>query len=156
MIEVNKELKLNNLLSYRRKMTMAEIQNEMKNIDAFLKDKKITKNGPVVTTTFAAEIENGEQLIDMEILLPISEPQKVEEPYRLKSELFITNAVYMKHIGDPNQIINTYNTMNSFITGNNLQPLTTGYNISIKDQTQCKTIEDMEIDVYIGMNPNIL
>lgn len=66
-------------------MSVPETHNQMKKIDLFLKENSITKNGPSVTTTYSAEIVNGEQIIDMEILLPISDPDKVKEPYTLKT-----------------------------------------------------------------------
>ncbi|MBN2617303.1 MAG: hypothetical protein JXR64_03200 [Spirochaetales bacterium] len=46
--------------------------------------------------------------------------------------------------------------MNIYIQVNGLQPITTGYNISVKDHTHGISIDKMEIDIYLGVNPNKL
>ena len=89
----------------------------MQKIGLFLKDKNIGKNGSVVTTTFSIEQNDSEQIIDMEILVPLKEEQTFE---------------------------------------NGLLPITTGYNVNIKELKQGDSMDDMEMDIYIGVNPNIL
>ncbi|WP_187759798.1 hypothetical protein [Thiospirochaeta perfilievii] len=44
--------------------------------------------------------------------------------------------------------------MNTYIQVNGIQPLTSGYNISVKDQPHSISVDEMEIDVCIGVNPN--
>ncbi|QEN03560.1 hypothetical protein EW093_02205 [Thiospirochaeta perfilievii] len=92
----------------------------------------------------------------MEILIPIKHSVKIDNTYLLKKEFHLTNAIFKKHVGNPNLIQNTYNEMNTYIQVNGLQPITSGYNISVKDQTHGISVDEMEIDVYIGVNPNKL
>ncbi len=58
LIEEGKELKMENVLSLRKKMRQADVQQEMLKIGEFLKKNNIKKNGPIVTATFSVEVEN--------------------------------------------------------------------------------------------------
>ena len=156
MVQVNKELKAENLLSLRKKMTMAKIQEEMKALEVYLTENKIEKNGSVITTTYSVEVINNEQVLDMEVLVPIITKDNMDYKYELKKEFYLTKAVYKKHIGNPNTIQDSYNQMNSYIVENKLIPITTGYNVNIKDLTKVSSIGEMEVDIYIGVNPNKL
>ncbi|MBN2617880.1 MAG: hypothetical protein JXR64_06150 [Spirochaetales bacterium] len=98
MIQTARELKLENLLSLRKKMTMKQIQDEMFNLELYLKENNIEKNGPVVTTTFSVEQILNEQIVDMEILIPIKHSVKIDNTYLLKKEFHLTNAIFKKHI----------------------------------------------------------
>src|SRR5690554_6988830 len=71
IIENNKELKLENVLSLRKKMGQADVPQEMMKIGEFLKRNDIKKNGPIVTATFNIEKTNEEPILDMEILVPM-------------------------------------------------------------------------------------
>ena len=46
--------------------------------------------------------------------------------------------------------------MLAYINQNNLQQITAGYNVQVKDMLPGMSPDDMIIDVYIGMNPNIM
>ncbi|MDR1329357.1 MAG: AraC family transcriptional regulator, partial [Oscillospiraceae bacterium] len=67
-IKENQELQMTNILSFRKRAAAAEFQAELARIGKFVEDGGFTKTGPTVTTTFAAEVENGAQVLDMEVL----------------------------------------------------------------------------------------
>ncbi|MBN2617879.1 MAG: hypothetical protein JXR64_06145 [Spirochaetales bacterium] len=46
--------------------------------------------------------------------------------------------------------------MNTYILNNGLQPITSGYNISVKDHTHGISVDEKEIDIFISVNPNKL
>lgn len=43
-----------------------------------------------------------------------------------------------------------------FIDDNKLQPITSLYNVTIREARTLEEINNMEIDMYIGINTNIL
>ncbi len=156
LIEAGKEIKLENVLSLRKKVTQQDVNSEMMKIGKFLQDNGAKKAGPVVTATFAIETLNGQSILDMEILIPLDKEITVLGEYTLKPVFHIVNALYARHEGNPSIIQNTYNEMLAYINQNKLQQITAGYNVQIKDMLPGMSPDDMIIDVYIGMNPNIL
>ncbi|MBN2617302.1 MAG: hypothetical protein JXR64_03195 [Spirochaetales bacterium] len=50
----------------------------MFNLELYLKENNIGKNGSVVTTTFSVVQINNEQIVDMEILIPIKQSAKID------------------------------------------------------------------------------
>jgi len=57
-IETGKELKFENLISLKKKMTQKEIPEELKRLGSYLKENNIKKVGPLITATFAVEVIN--------------------------------------------------------------------------------------------------
>lgn len=155
-VEYGKEFRLQNVLSLRKKMTQQQINEEMIKIGKLLQDNEAKKQGPIVTVTFAIENVNGNQVLDMEILVPIDKKLDLPREYTLKSVFKILNAVYARHTGNPATLQNTYNEMLAFIQQNNLQQITAGYNVQVNDLLPGMTPDDMIVDVYIGVSPNTL
>ena len=52
IIQENMQLKMENVLCLRKKMTQVQLQEEMVKIGRFLQQNGIKKNGHVVTATF--------------------------------------------------------------------------------------------------------
>ena len=156
MIELNKSIRLENLLSLRKKMTQQQINEEMMKIGKHLQDNDIKKNGPIVTATFAVEEANGQPLMDMEILVPLDKKAALPDEYRFKLVFHLVNAVYVRHIGNPALLQNTYSELMGFVSENNLQPITAAYNINVKELQPGLSMDEMIVDVYLGVNPSIL
>lgn len=156
IMKIGKEFKIENVLSLRKKMTQAQIQQEMMSIGEFLEQNNYKKNGPIVTATFAIDQSNGQPLLDMEILVPIDKPAKLYGEYKLKDVFHLMNAVYTRHEGNPNTLEITYNELNQYISENGLQPITAAYNVNVVDLHPGQSMDDMIVDVYIGVNPSIL
>ncbi|MHB8062261.1 MAG: AraC family transcriptional regulator [Ruminiclostridium sp.] len=155
-IENGKELKIENLLSLRKKMTQAEANTEMMKIGKMFEEKGIKKNGPVITATFAIETIGGQALLDMEIFVPMDKKVELTGEYRFKALFHMVNAVYARHVGNPAMLQNTYNEMMAFIQQNDLQQITAGYNVTVKDMLPGISLDELVMDVYIGVNPNVL
>ncbi|OMF13959.1 AraC family transcriptional regulator [Paenibacillus amylolyticus] len=156
MIEIEKEFKIENVLSLRKKMTQADIQQEMMNIGKFLEQNDLKKNGPLVTVTFAIEQSNEQPLLDTEILVPLDQPTKLYGEYNFKNVFHLMNAVYARHEGNPNTLQDTYNELNQYINQKGLQPITAAYNVNVVDLQPGQSMDNMIVDVYIGVNPSIL
>jgi effector-binding domain-containing protein len=156
LIETGKELKLENVLSLRKKMAQVEIQQEMMKIGKFLQENGIKKNGSIVTATFSVEQAGGQPVLDMEILVPLDRQVELIGEYKLKKNFHLVNAVYARHNGEPNSLQSTYNQMLEYIRENSLHQITVGYNVNVKDLQPGQSLEKIVVDVYIGVNPSIL
>lgn len=158
MIQSGKELKVENVLSLRKRMTQEEINIEMGKIGKFLQDNEIKKVGSIITATFAIEENCGRHLMDMEILVPIDKIKEFDFPgeYIFKPLFHIFDAVYARHEGNPATLQNTYNEILDFIQQNKLQQVTAGYNVQVKDFLPGMTADEIVIDVYIGVSRNVL
>ncbi|MGB3973081.1 MAG: DUF5085 family protein [Peptococcia bacterium] len=155
-IETGKELILKNCLSYRKKATPIEIQGSLGKISNYLKDNNIKKDGPIVTTTFAVEQVDNQQLIDMEFLIPTDRVVNLPDEYQFKKEFRLVNALYTRYQGNPQMIENVYNELMKYINDNNLQQITGAYNVQIKGMELGYSLDDIITDIYIGVSPNLL
>ena len=59
-----------------------------------------------------------------------------------------------KHVGNPAGVQEAGNQLNQYIVEHELQPIIVGYNVTKK--TDMLSPENTEIDVYVGISPNIL
>ncbi len=148
VIEIGKRLELKNVLSLRKKMTQEDMQKEMAKIGQFFEANGIKKSGYIATTTYSIDSDGT---LDMEILVPMDKIVELPSEYKLKPVFRLVNAVYVRHEGNPSNLQNVYNEMMAYIKENNLQQITTGYNVTVKDFRP-----DTSIDVYMGVSENVL
>ncbi len=97
MIELGRELRIEKVLSLRKKVLQNELNNEMAKIGRFLSDNSLRKVGPIVTATFAVEALNGQAILDMEILVPIDKTIESSGEYHFKKLFHLVNAIYAQH-----------------------------------------------------------
>lgn len=155
-IEQNQQLIMENVLSFRGKVTQQQIQVEMIKIGEMMQKLGVKQGGPITTATYSVEEDEFGQVMDIEILVPLD--RKVELPleYTFKPIIKLVNALCARHIGDPGLLSNTVNELNNYIIKNNKQVITATYNVTVKDAMRQEEIDDMIIDVYVGCNPCIL
>lgn len=156
MIEQNRDLKIENVLSLRKKMTQTVINTEIADIGRFLEKNGFRKVGPIVTTTFGIGNDNGQTLLDMEILVPIDRKADLPAPYSFKNLFHLKFALYSRHEGNPQLLQNTLNKMAEFMKENNLTQITPVYSVNIKELQPGGSPDDMIVDIYIGINPSVL
>ena len=156
MVKQGKELWLENVLSLRKKIVQNDINNEMIKIGKYLSDNGLRKTSPIVTATFEIKNVNSQQILDMEILLPIDRAIEPSGEYRFKKVFHLVNAVYAQHRGSPALLQDTYNQMIAYIQENKLQQITAAYNVNVSELQSSQSMDKMVIDVYIGVNPSLL
>jgi len=110
----NQTLEMTNVLSRRGKFTQTELQLEMQNIGIFFKENGIEKNGNIVTATFAVDSSSG--IMDVEILVPMNRETSLSNGYTFKSIFKLTNAVKIRHIGNPAFLQKSANEMTEHIS----------------------------------------
>ena len=149
-IKTGQTLELNNVLSYRGKVKQSELEVVGKALEqeAVLAGAKVVGNP--VTATYTVEQDE----IDMELLLPLDREITPQEKYVFKKEIRIVNAVMAAYKGHPMGLQDACNQLNQYIVEHGLQPITVGYNVTKKTDMLC--LENTEVDVYVGISPNIL
>lgn len=155
-IRENQTLEMMNVLSYRGKMTQQELAAKSQEIERILKESGAKKAAPVVTTTYAVEQGTMGPVMDVELLLPLDREIRVPEGYIWKPHFLLTNALRLHHVGHPSQLQNSINELNTYIQMHCLIPITTGYNVTLKEAKTPLELDKMEVDVYVGINPNLL
>jgi hypothetical protein len=149
-IEEGKELIYENVISFRGVMTQVEMQDRMQKIGKLVQDNQLTLSGKVTTTTFAIDPSSK---FDMEILVPVDRALELPVEYKFKKEFKLFNAVYARHVGNPALINSTYEAMNKYVEDKELIRISSGYNVTVNESSN---MDDFIIDVYIGVNSNIL
>lgn len=149
-IKENQELKAENLLSFRGKVKQAELENIGKEMENYIQKVGAKREGNPITATYAAQGD----VIDLEILFPVDQQVDSTDKFVFKKQIKIVNAVVASYQGNPLGLQEACNQLNQYIMERNLQPITVGYNVTKK--TDMLNPEETEIDVYVGISPNIL
>lgn len=152
MIEIlsGQMLEIDNLFSYRGKIKSAELEEIGKKMEEKVNLAGAKRIGMPITVTYGVENDT----MEIEILLPIDRKISSTIEFCYKEKIKIVNALVAKHKGNPMKFQNTCNELNQYIAENKHVPITAGYNVTKK--TNPIDIEDTEIDVYVGISPNIL
>ena len=155
-IHERQTLEMRNVLSYRSRMTQQQLQIKAQEIEAIISTAGTTRDGHTVTTTFSIEPQATGTILDTEILVPLDREIVAPEGYKFKPHFLLTNAVMIKHIGHPSGLQQTIDELNTYIADRRLVPITSGYNVTVKEIKSISEIDKMEIDIYVGISPNIL
>ena len=149
-IKENQELKVESLLSYRGKVRQAEIENIGKEMESYIQNAGAKRVSSPMTATYAVEGD----VIDIELLIPIDKNIDSTDKFVFKKQIKIVNAVVASYKGHPAGLQEACNQLNQYIMEHKLQPITVGYNVTKK--VDMLNPENTEINVYVGINPNIL
>jgi len=149
-IKENQELNVTNVLSYRGKVKQAELESLGKEMESYIRNAGAKQVGNPITATYAVEGD----AIDVELLMPIDRSIDSTDKFVFKKQLKIVNAVVAAYKGHPMGLQEACNQLNQYIMEHRLQPITVGYNVTKK--TDMLNPENTEIDIYVGISPNIL
>ena len=155
-ITENETLEMKNVLSFRGKVTQQAFAAKSQEIELILKAAGAEKTAPVVTTTFAVEQGAVGPVMDVEILIPLDKEIQAPAGYTFKHRFLLTNAVVMHHVGHPSKLQDSVNALNAYMQTNQLVPITSGYNVTVKEAKTPLELDQMEVDVYVGISPNLL
>ena len=153
-IKENQDLIMENVLSFRGKVTQQQMQEEMVKIGQVFHNLSVKKDGPITIATYAVEQAGNEQVMDIEILIPLDRDVALPNEYTFKPIIKIVNALCIRHEGHPGKLQDTINILNTYILEHRKQVLTATYNVTVRDAMSQEELEDMVIDVYVGCNPN--
>lgn len=149
-------LEMKNLLSFRAKMTQQEFAAKATEFESVIAAAGAKKSGPVVTATFSVEQGALGPVMDTEFLIPLDKAIAAPVGYVWKPHFLLTNAVMVKHVGHPSGMQETVNALNAYIAEHQLVPITPGYNVTVKDARTPLELNEMVVDIYVGISPNTL
>lgn len=147
---------MENVISYRAKMTQKEMNIAMNRLMTLIKDNGLVKNGYITTSTFSIEKAGNTELVDIEILCPVDKICRLPQEYTFKPVFRLANAVKITHKGDPVNLQETANLLISYINENKLTPITYMYNVTVREPKSPVDVDNMVVDMYIGVSDNIL
>lgn len=155
-IKENVSLEMENVLSYRGKVTQQQMVQITKEMQGLIESNgaKTTLKG--VSATYAVENEGGVPMMEIEIMFPLDKPITVPSPYVLKPVFRLRNAVKIRHTGNPALMQNTANELMAYIKDKGLMPVTVGYNVTVQEPSSPTDVENLIVDMYVGVNDNIL
>lgn len=119
-------------------------------MENYIQNAGAKRVGNPITVTYAV----GDDTIDIELLIPIDKSINSVDKFVFKNQIKIVNAVVACYKGHPIGLQEACNQLNQYIMEHKLQPITVGYNVTKK--TDMLNPENTEIDVYVGISPNIL
>lgn len=144
-------LEIENIMSFRGIINQNELDEIGEDMESKVNQAGAKRAGHPITITYGI---GKDGMADVELLLPISHRIDNIEKYIYKDRIKIVNALVARHKGNPSEIQRTYDAMNQYISCNNLVPITAGYNITKKfDEVNT---DNTEIDIYVGISPNVL
>lgn len=149
-IKEKQELNVVNVLSYRGIVKQVEIESIGKDMESYIQQAGAACMGNPITATYGLEGD----VIDVELLMPINKRVDSTDRFVFKNQIRIVNAVVVYYKGHPNGLQEACNQLNQYIMEHGLQPITVGYNVTKK--TDMLSLENTEIDVYVGISPNVL
>ncbi len=149
-------LEMYNVLSYRAKLTQQQMAMKIKELDEKLREKGVKRTANPVTTTYSVEEGIHGPIMDVEFLLPLDQKVTLPEGCVWKSHFLLTNALVARHTGNPDNIQLTINALNAYMAEQHLIPITSGYNVTVKGAKTSLELNEMIVDIYVGINPNIL
>lgn len=94
--------------------------------------------------------------MDIEVLIPLDKRISVPSGYTFKPIFRLNNAVKIRHIGNPATLQNSANELMRYITDNELMPITAGYNVTVQELVNQTDIENLIVDMYVGVCDNKL
>lgn len=109
-----------------------------------------------MTTTFSVEQGPNGAILDMEILIPLNHEIQVPPGYAWKPDFLLTNALLVKHVGNPAGLQECIQELNQFILEHGLVPISTGYNVTVREAKTPLELDSMEVDIYVSVSPNKL
>lgn len=150
-IEQNQTLLLKNVLCIRRKLDQQTAINISNEIDGILAQNKTKKNGSVITITHDITVENGQQIIDLEMMTPLDKEITAPNGFTFLSEFILENAFKLRIEGNPQQMQNAVRILAEHIKNKNLKPITPLYVVTVQEAKMQFDIENMVTDIYIGV-----
>lgn len=150
MVEIkeNQELYVENVLCFRGFVTQEQLPSVGENMDAYIRSVGARRVANPITAIY--DMQGAE--IDICMVLPIDKAIESTSSYTFKKYIKIANAVVASYKGDQAGMNDVANQLNQYMIRKGLEPLTVAYNVTKNNFTET----DMEVDMYVGVNPNVL
>lgn len=150
-IETNQRLYLSNVLSFRGRCSRKELQEITGKIESILLENNAKKNGSTVSVTHNILMENGVEVMDFEIMIPLNKEVSVPSGFRFFSKFILDNALKIQITGNPSQAQDAVKAFGDYIKQNNIQSTTPIYVVAVKEAKTVSDIDNMITELYTGV-----
>ena len=153
-VEESKTLTLKNILKYRNIIFNHEIDEIIENMVSFAQSKDKVKATKVLTITKGLNFESGKQKMDMEFMIELNQPTKGNNIYSFISKYELTNCIYSKYKGNPQNASMATKEVNEYIKKNELNPIGPVHQVMIisKKTKKKQTKNEVSLEVYIQVS----
>ncbi|WP_124098844.1 DUF5085 family protein [Ruminococcus sp. Marseille-P6503] len=155
-ITENNTLEMKNVVSFRGKVTQQKMEEVMRSFENLIQENNACRTGPTVTATYAVEDEFGHSVMDIEVLIPVDKKITTNSEFKFKPLFRLNNAVKIRHKGNPALLQNSVNELMQYINSHKLMPITAGYNVTVQEPANQNDIDNLIVDMYVGVCDNIL
>lgn len=155
-VEEGKQLLLRNVLSFRKNLDQQSLIEISKEIDEIIAKNEARKDGSVVTVTHNVTVENGQQFIDIEMMVPLDKEIVVPKGFVFLPKFLLNDAFKIRIVGSPQQMQDAVRILAEYIQNKNLKPNTPLYVVTVKEAKKQSELENMETDIYVGIGSNMI
>ena len=152
-MEINQEeiYLVEQVITYRGKVNNKLINNVMSQLLSVINDTGLKINGPTITAIHSIENDCGDQIIDIEIIVPINGVMTSTDEFVYRDRFEINNALMFRHIGNPQTMNTEMQEFNQYIKNNNFKPVTPFYNVTVRSASSPSEIDNIIMDIYVGV-----
>ena len=150
LVEHGQTLEVKNVVSFRKNLPPAELQNSIDKILQYIGSCGAVKVNLVISATYAA----NETMIDVEVYVPIDKVISSTVEFIYKPRLYLTNCLKASHKGHPNHLGNTLKKLNEYIVERQLQPISVVFIKNISEVNSVEEILLLEGDIYVSVSMN--
>lgn len=150
-IETNTSLFYENVLHYFGKISQKDSSEIFSTIERIIRENGAEKAGNTLTVSNSASEENGMQVIEVDLFVPLNKPIKMPNGFELIENFSVKNALKLRVIGSPAQFETAVKKMSEYVTENNFTPTTPLLIETVKECTGLLDVENMITDIYIGI-----
>lgn len=142
------------VITYRGKVNNKLINNVMSQLLSVINDTGLKINGPTITAIYSIENDCGDQIIDIEIVVPINGIMTSTDEFVYRDRFEISNALMFRHIGNPLTMNTEMQEFNQYIRDNDFKPVTPFYNVTVRSASSPSEIDNIIMDIYVGVKSN--
>ncbi len=145
-------LSLENVLVYRGELTPQSSIELLNKLDLVLQQNGAQKSGGTITVTHDVRVENGQQVINLEMLIPLDKAIVPTDGFSFLPIYMVKNALKVSVIGNPQQLEAAMQKIAEHMNENSLTPNTPPYIHTLKEEKNALEFEDMITEIYVGVN----
>ena len=150
-VEENQRLEIKNVLNFRRRLDNQDAMNISKEIDGILENNNARKSSGVITVTHNISVENGKQIIDLEMFIPLDKEIFAPSGYKFLPCFVLNDAYKLRIEGNPQQMQEAIQKFAEYIRNKNCKPSTPLYVVTVKETTGSLDVDNMITDLYSGV-----
>jgi len=139
------ELKIQNLISFRKNAQAPELGQHTNKLLAYINEQGANRTGGNISAKH--NMQGG--ILDIEMFFPIDKEIPSTEDFVFVAELHLQNCVKITHKGNPQLLQGTAEKLKQFIQSNEFTTKPVSYMVMVNEITDPKDIDLFEMDLYM-------